>query len=121
MLIFLSKPTDSPASNIADGVILCCAACLSAVVPAPGAGDDGFAFSPPVPPTANGSMAPGAVRKQLYGPVLSQLRGLMIARMAKPEVSCCASASGSACSGAATGTLHGTSGAAYQHFHSAMH
>lgn len=85
---FESKLTDCPASNIlADGVILCHAACLSAVVPAPGAGDDGFAFSPPVPPTANGSMAPGAARKQLYGPVLSQLRGLMIARMAKPEVS----------------------------------
>lgn len=32
-------------------------------------------------------MAPGAARKQLFGPVLSQLRGLMIARMAKPEVS----------------------------------
>jgi hypothetical protein len=31
-------------------------------------------------------MAPGAARKQLFASVLSQLRGLMIARMAKPEV-----------------------------------
>jgi hypothetical protein len=68
------------------------AACLCplplqiAVALPPAAGDDGFAFSPPVPPTANGSVAPGAVRKQLFGLVLSQLRGLMIARMAKPEV-----------------------------------
>jgi len=57
-----------------------------AVVPTPAAADDGFAFSPPVPPTANGAMAPGAARKQLFGSILSQLRGLMIARMAKPEV-----------------------------------
>lgn len=59
---------------------------VCAVVPAAAAGDDGFAFNPPVPPTANGSLGPGAARKQLFGPVLSQLRGLMIARMAKPEV-----------------------------------
>ena len=59
---------------------------LLAVAPAAAAGDDGFAFSPPVPPTANGAMTAGAARKQLFGPLLSQLRGLMIARMAKPEV-----------------------------------
>lgn len=64
-------------------------------------------------------MAPGAARKQLFGPVLSQLRGLMIARMAKPEVRCCASPSGSACSGAATGTLQGTPGA-HQRIHNAL-
>jgi hypothetical protein len=33
-------------------------------------------------------MSTGAARKVLFGPVLSQLRGLMIARMAKPEVRC---------------------------------
>lgn len=83
----LSDKSHAHLSTTADASLLLPALRVSvAVALPPAAGDDGFAFSPPVPPTANGSVAPGAARKQLYGPVLSQLRGLMVARMAKPEV-----------------------------------
>jgi hypothetical protein len=51
-----------------------------------GVTDDGFAFSTPAAQAANGSLSAGTARKMLHAPVLTKLRGLMIARMAKPEV-----------------------------------